>query len=421
VSDDDAHNLREILDAIPTPIFYKDARGIYRGCNTAFEAYLGKRRDEIVGKDVYGLSPKELADVYKQADDELFASRATQLYEARVRYADGTYHDVMFHKATFDDADGNLAGMIGTILDITTRKQAERDLQASEERYRTVVAVLGEGIVLFGRDGVLAANPAAEAILGNDARGEWPTLKDDGTELPFRECPIFTTLATGVDVSGAVLGLARPDGSKAWISLSTRAIKATDGGTTSVVASFADITEKRSFQQQLEHQAFHDPLTGLPNRQLFMDRLHHALELARRRNSKGRVAVAFVDLDRFKSINDSLGHEAGDRLLAEVGRRLAASLRGNDLVARLGGDEFCAILTDVADAHAARSIAERMLAAIRPVIEGEIEVTASIGLSLYPDDATEPAALLRYADDAMYRVKSRGKNAVGMFGPVLPL
>ena len=409
----DAHQLRVILDAIPAPIFYKDANGIYRGCNKAFEAYLGKLREEIVGKDVYELSPKELADVYKKADDALFASRGAQIYEARVRYADGTFHDVMFHKATFDDADGNLAGLIGTILDITTRKQAEQALRDSEERYRTVVSVLGEGIVLFGKQGVLACNPAAEAILRLDREAllgsaPWPTLRDDGTPLPFDQTPIFTTLATGEDRSGVVLGLAHADGKIAWISLSTRAIGAR-GETTSVVASFADITEKRSFQQQLEHQAFHDPLTGLPNRQLFMDRLHHAIELARHRGE--RVAVAFVDLDGFKTVNDTLGHEVGDRLLAEIGRKLAGVLRGSDLIARLGGDEFCAILTGVADATAARSIAQRMLAAVTPAHD----VTASIGLSLFPDDAAEPSVLLRYADHAMYQVKTRGKNAVGVF------
>jgi diguanylate cyclase (GGDEF)-like protein/PAS domain S-box-containing protein len=429
VSDDDAHNLRAMLDAIPAPIFYKDAKGIYRGCNKAFEAYLGKRRDEIIGKDVYGLSPKELADVYKKADDELFASRTTQLYEARVRYADGTYRDVMFHKATFDDAHGNLAGMIGTILDITARKRAEARLKESEQRYRTVVSALGEGIVLFGRDHrVLAANQAAESLLGLDqsalmAGTPWPLLAEDGTPLAFERSPIVTTLDTGDEASGAVLGLARPDGSRAWISLSTRAIyDLSDTKPTSVVVSFADITEKRSFQQQLEHQAFHDPLTGLPNRQLFMDRLHHAIDLARRRSVEGRarIAVAFVDLDHFKDINDKLGHAAGDRLLAEIGRRLASTLRGSDFVARLGGDEFCAILTDVADEVAARSIATRMLAAIVPVLELDgrsFHVTASIGLSLYPDHATEPAILLRHADQAMYRVKERGKNAVGLFAP----
>jgi diguanylate cyclase (GGDEF)-like protein/PAS domain S-box-containing protein len=402
---DAAHELRALLDAIPAPVFYKDAAGVYRGCNKAFEAYLGKSRDEIIGKDVYGLSPKELADVYKAADDALFAKRDVQIYEARVRYADGSYHDVMFHKATFDDASGQLAGMIGTILDITTRKQAEKALAESEARYRAVVSALGEGIVLVARDRrVLACNPAACAILRIPepvllAGAPWPLVGDDGEPR---------TLDLSIDHTGAVFGLRHRDGSRAWISVSTRAIPEQE----SVVVSFADVTERRMFQQQLEHQALHDALTGLPNRKLFMQRLDHALELARRRDE--RVAVAFVDLDGFKAVNDTHGHEAGDRLLATIGKRLSDVLRGSDLIARLGGDEFCAILTGVADAAAARSIAQRMLDSIAPAIEHP-NVTASIGLSLFPDDATEPSILLRQADAAMYKVKSRGKNAVAFY------
>jgi diguanylate cyclase (GGDEF)-like protein/PAS domain S-box-containing protein len=414
-----AHELRVLLDAIPAPVFYKDAAGIYRGCNKAFEAYLGKSRDQIIGADVYGLSPKELADVYKAADDALFVSRATQIYEARVRYADGTYHDVMFHKATFDHPDGSLAGMIGTILDITTRKQAERALRESEERYRTVVSALGEGIVLIGRDrAVLTSNPAAESILRLDrerlhAGAPWPLVGDDGESIAIDEV-VAATLAGRGDISGRVLALRHADGTRAWISLSTRAIGESGAERSAVVASFADVTERRMFLAQLEHQAFHDALTGLPNRKLFMQRLDHVLELARRRGE--RVAIAFIDLDGFKTVNDTLGHEAGDRLLTTLGRRLSDALRGSDIVARVGGDEFCAMLTGVADVGAARAIAQRMLDAIAPATDlvGAV-ITASIGLSVFPDDATEPAILLRHADAAMYRVKTAGKNAVGVF------
>jgi len=418
----DDHELRVILDAIPAPVFYKDAAGVYRGCNRAFLAYLGKTRDQVVGLDVYGLSPKELADVYKKADDELFASRTVQMYEARVRYADGTYHDVIFHKATFDDARGELAGLVGTILDITTRKQAERALAESEARYRAVVSALAEGVVLVDRERrVLACNPAAEAILrlSHDqlvAGAPWPIVDDAGERLAFERTPIGETLATGEDRTGVVLALGYPDGARAWIALTTRALGEPGAPPASVVASFADVTERRVFQQQLEHAAFHDALTGLPNRKLFMERLEHALELARRRDE--RVAVAFIDLDRFKHVNDTHGHATGDRLLAEIARRLGEVLRGSDLVARLGGDEFCAILTGVSDAATARAIAQRMLQAIARAIDiagHATEVTASIGLALFPDHATESALLVRYADHAMYEVKSAGKNAVGVF------
>jgi diguanylate cyclase (GGDEF)-like protein len=206
------------------------------------------------------------------------------------------------------------------------------------------------------------------------------------------------------------------DGTVRWTSASGEPFYDADGEFTGYHGVSRDITERRVAEDSIRHLATHDTLTGLPNRTLFIEELGRSMREAR--HDGRQLALLFIDLDHFKIINDTLGHEAGDRLLAEVGRRLAASLRGNDFVARLGGDEFCAILTEVADATAARSIAERMLAAIAPAFDG---VTASIGLSLYPDDATEPAVLLRYADDAMYRVKARGKNAVGMFAAVVPL
>jgi diguanylate cyclase (GGDEF)-like protein/PAS domain S-box-containing protein len=325
-----------------------------------------------------------------------------------VRYADGTYHDVMFHKATFDDAPGQLGGLIGTILDITTRKQAERALGESERRYRAVVDALGEGILLVHRElRVLASNPAATAMLGADAAALFATAEEG---YPAPRDLIAGAFSAGAEHSGVIVPFARVDGPRAWLSISTRVIADSE-----VVVSLADVTERRSFQQQLEHQALHDALTGLPNRRLFMERLQHALELARRHAQ--RIAVTFVDLDGFKAINDSLGHEVGDRLLAEIARRLASVLRGSDLVARLGGDEFCAILHGVADPDAARVVATRMLHAITPALElhgKTLQVTASIGVAIYPEHGTEASALLRQADHAMYAIKSAGKNAVAL-------
>ena len=423
------HQLQVILDAIPAPIFYKDADGYYRGCNTAFTAYLGKSRDEINGKSVYDIAPRDLADIYREADLALFRSRAIQSYESSVVYADGSRHDVIFNKATFLDRDGGLGGLVGTVLDITARKDAERALRVSEERYRAVVSVLEEGIIVVASDHkLLTCNAAAERILG---RGQdeiaatlstlagWRATHGDGAPFPADALPIQRTLATGDACVASEIGLARPDGSHVWISMTSRPLfHPGDPAPFAVVGSFADITDRRLAQERLHRQAFYDSLTGLPNRALFVDRLAHALALAARRNET--LAVACLDLDRFKIVNDTLGHDAGDRLLCDIGRRLAHCARESDTVARMGGDEFMMILPGVRDAGQAAAAARRILGALRPALElagHELCVSASIGLTLYPRDGDDVGTLMRNADRAMYRAKDGGKDDFRLFSP----
>jgi diguanylate cyclase (GGDEF)-like protein len=183
------------------------------------------------------------------------------------------------------------------------------------------------------------------------------------------------------------------------------------------MASQRDITERKAFEEQLRYQALHDPLTDLPNRTSFMDRLEHALSLANRRQKLS--ALLLLHLDNFKVVNDSLGHEAGDSLLVAVAERLRVHLRSEDTVARLGGDEFAILLEDITDVSDATYVAERIIEELRGIfVEGrEMFVTASIGIALTASSPDQPNDLLRDADTAMYRAKEKGKARYEIFDP----
>jgi diguanylate cyclase (GGDEF)-like protein len=196
------------------------------------------------------------------------------------------------------------------------------------------------------------------------------------------------------------------------------AVKNDEGETVRYVALFADISDIKSHQQQLERMAHHDVLTGLPNRMLLNDRLDMAIAQAQR--NRERLAVCFMDLDGFKLVNDNLGHEVGDLLLVEVARRLMAGSRATDTVARLGGDEFVLVFADFSDEDECLQLVSRIKDAInRPFhIRGhEMHVTASIGVAVYPDVDADGNTLLRYADQAMYKAKQSGRNTIRFFEP----
>ena len=279
------HFIKQLLDAIPSPVFYKDETGRYLGCNGAFERFIGRPREQIIGKSVHDILSKELADSYFTADKALFDNPGARTYEARIESANEGSRDVVFYKASFDKTDGTVGGLVGVILDVTDRK-------------------------------------------------------------------------------------------------------ATDA--------------------KLRYLALYDPMTGLPNRTFFKDCLEHALASAKR--CVHRVAVLFVDLDRFKEINDTQGPEVGDKVMIEVGRRFQAAVAEEKILARLAGDEF-AVVAEATDRIAAVIIAKRL----QQVLEEPIAVnghsflvTASIGVAFYPDDGSTGEDLVKRADTAMYRAKASG-------------
>lgn len=211
---------------------------------------------------------------------------------------------------------------------------------------------------------------------------------------------------------------ARKNGERFWEQLIVTPIKDNDGEVTGYLILGEDISIRKRYEQQLLRQANYDILTGLPNRMLALDRLRLALAQARREDSL--VGVMFLDLDNFKHINDTLGHDAGDNLLVEAARRVSSCLRGTSTVARLGGDEFLVVLPGLTDTDATIQVAQRILSTFEPpyVLSGqEVFVTTSIGIAIFPDDSDSSGMLLQHADAAMYRAKNTGKSAYALFTP----
>jgi diguanylate cyclase (GGDEF)-like protein/PAS domain S-box-containing protein len=317
-----------------------------------------------------------------------------------------------------EEAEG---GFVGTIEDVTAEVEARDELAAREAEYRVLAEHSGDFLARHDLEGrYLYASPASETLLGyrpEDLLGRTPweigvVHPDDSEAVGLLERAVADGAHRTVTAAWRVV---RPDGSERWVETAVRAVPDHRGDAHQVVAVTRDVSERKDAETRLAHQALHDSLTGLPNRTLFLDRLDHALRRADR--SGGGVAVLFVDLDRFKLINDSFGHAAGDRLLCDVAARLRQALRPGDTIARFGGDEVTVLCEDVDGEAGARTIARRIARLFDEpflVEDGEAFLQASIGIAIAGGAAT-PEDLIRDADAAMYRAKERGRSRVEVF------
>jgi diguanylate cyclase (GGDEF)-like protein/PAS domain S-box-containing protein len=291
----------------------------------------------------------------------------------------------------------------------------------SEQRFRSLIQNSSDVVMVAGADGITRyVSPAVERILGykpQDGIGHSifrpPMMHPDDTE---RAREVFAQLVGSSGASATIeCRLRHVDGR--WIHVEAIAKNLLDdsniGG---IVVNYRDVSERKLFEERLRHQAFHDPLTDLPNRALFMDRLWHAVDYMKHREQP--VAVLFMDLDNFKLVNDSLGHESGDLLLVSVAERLQECLRPEDTAARFGGDEFTILLEAVRDASDAVRVAGRITRALKEsfVLDGrEVFVDTSIGIALATSGLERPSDLLRNADVALYRAKASGKATCEVF------
>ncbi|MGO8872194.1 MAG: EAL domain-containing protein [Acidimicrobiales bacterium] len=341
---------------------------------------------------------------------------------------DGSEVDVLVSIDPLIDHDTQPSGWVVVCTELTDARQAEAGRRAAEERYEAVVASLSEGIVLFDELGNISAhNEAAKRILGDRLAagrgheiftGPSIAIAGNGHPLSAETFPHARTLATGESEDDMVIGVTDGSGRRQWLSLSSRLLSgAGQNDAPMVVCSFTDVTDRKAAEAQLHWLAYHDSLTGLGNRSLFNDELERELMVSMQKGTN--LAVLFIDLDRFKLVNDSFGHASGDEVLLTLAQRFKSAVRAGDLVSRFSGDEFVVLCRNVHDVSVAVSLANeysRLLAEPVQLSTGRnVVVTSSVGVSFVMRGRQSAQDILQQADVAMFQAKNKGRSRVEVF------
>ena len=385
-------------------------RRIY-GCEPA--DLLGREFREQLAQEV---SERDLA-VFRR----ILAGESVFDYETRHLRRDGSHVDLSFNSIPMRDAQGAVIGATGTARDVTAEKAAAAALYENVEKLRLAVDAAelvywewerDSDRLHWGRDPSSVLGEAG----GRDTR--WSEYLE--SVHPEDRDRYLATVSAAWQQAGLCTNeyrVIRQDGGVAWLSSHGRTLADPSGRVYRMIGVTQDITERKRQEEEARFLAYHDTLTGLPNRRLLDDRLRQAVFLAQRRDA--RVALMVVDLDRFKQVNDALGHRAGDAVLREAAQRIVGCLRKADTLARHGGDEFVVVIPDLQLEADCQVVAEKILRSLVPPfrVDGrEFAIGASIGVSLFPADAGDGEALLRNADAAMYRAKESGRNNYRFYG-----
>ena len=412
--------MRAFFDVIPVGAFISDRQGQLIYVNPTLPRILGyassKEMIEIVNRTstaeaVYA-EPSQRRAVIEEVDAS--ASPLTDV-ETRFRRKDGRIIEVNLFVGQQSNSSAADGIFYGIVIDITERKQAEAKLRLGA----SVFSHAQEGITITDSAGtIIEVNDTFSRITGysrEEAIGQNPRILASGRHDGDFYAAMWRALAERDHWSGDIWN--RNKSGELYVELlNISTVRDKKGVIRNYVALFSDITALRENQGRLEHRAHYDALTNLPNRILLADRLQQTMAQALRREQ--HVAVCYLDLDGFKTINDCHGHEPGDQLLIAVATRMKESLREGDTLARLGGDEFVAVLNDLPDIESSMPMLTRLLdAASQPVQVGELtlQVSVSIGVTFYPQPDLDAAELLRQADQAMYAAKSAGKNRYCIF------
>ena len=410
------------LEAAANAIMITDSHGAILWVNGAFTTMTGYSKKEVLGKNPCLLKSGKQAERFYAVLWSTIASGKVWQGELVNRRKNGTtYTEEMTITPITRDA-GNPADRyyIAIKQDVTERKRVEQTLRQAEENYRVIFENAVIGIFQSTPAGRYTnVNPSMARMLGYESPQELVATITDISQQVYADPNCREELKRLLKEQGMVKhfesAVYRKDGSKMWFSSNVRAVSK-DGIVVGYEGTNEDITARKVAEEQVQFLAYYDALTGLPNRTLFRDRLAKALASARRQEYG--VAILFLDLDRFKDINDSLGHAVGDLLLQAVAERLKTWAREQDTVARLGGDEFLIMLTDIKDVPDAAVAAQRLIDAMTAefLVQGQsLKVSCSVGISIFPEHGGNGETLINRADAAMYSAKDYGRNHFRFF------
>lgn len=410
--------LQSLIHSIPDLIWLKDVQGHYLACNNKFEDFFGAKEHEIVNKTDFDFVDEELARFFRENDKKAINADGPRSNQEWITFAnDGKKVLLETIKTPLKTQDGEVIGVLGIGHDITTLHNAQQQLKLSASVFEHAT----EGIMITDATGIIiTVNQAFTKLTGytqEEAVGNKPDILKSG----YHSEAFFAALWESITSVGYWRGEVRNRNKAGEIYtelLNVAAVKGDDGETTHFVSIFSDITKLKEHQHELEHMAHYDSLTQLPNRVLLSDRLHTAIKACV--HTDKLLAVAYLDLDDFKPINDRYGHDVGDLLLIDVSRRLIETLGEACDIARLGGDEFVILIPNLEHVTQCEVILSNTIAELSQpfLINGHLlNLSASIGATLFPEDKSDADTLIRHADQAMYTAKQAGRNQFHFFDP----
>ncbi len=369
------------------------------------------------------IHPDEREKALQSIQDVLAGHSPTHKIEYRMIHKNGSLRWILDHaKIVQRDQDGRPIRMSGTHADITERKTAEEELRIAAASFESHEGIL----VTDAKNIIIKVNQAFTHITGYTAEEAIGRTPENLLSSGRQDAAFYTAMWERLHYTGAWQGEIwnrRKNGEvyPEWLTITV--VKGSNGATTHYVATLTDITERKATEEQIKQLAFYDPLTRLPNRRLLLERLKHSIGVERRESKQ--LALLMLDLDRFKAVNDNLGHLAGDELLQQVATRITTRLREVDVVARLGGDEFIILLEDMNHPESAARIAEDIVADLSKPFQltqsNDVRIGVSIGISLYPQHGDSPEILMNSADAALYQAKDRGRGCFAYFSEELTL